>query len=94
MSQRARYRDFYDFYLITQSQNIDLDETVRLVQQKEIRKAISKASILDNWRISSAKRSDEIELVYYRQDIVDEKPGVESLLKSLPFDTLEPNSAS
>ncbi len=91
MSQRARYRDFYDFYLVTQEHQIDLEETINLVQQKEIRKPISKASILRNWRIASEQRREEIDLIYYRSDIVNNEQGIEELLATLPFEIIDPN---
>jgi predicted nucleotidyltransferase component of viral defense system len=92
MSQRARYRDFYDFYLVTQEHRIDLDETIRLVQQKEMRKPISKASILRNWRIASEQRREEIDLIYYGHDIFSNEQGIEELLVRLPFETIDPGS--
>lgn len=88
MSQRARYRDFYDFYLVTQEYHIDLEETVRLVQKKEIRRPISKTAILRNWRTASTHRRDEIDLVFYRHYISNDEEGVEEVLAKLPFDTI------
>ena len=92
MNERARYRDFYDFYLITEGYNIDMDETIRLVQQKEMRKPVTKASILRNWKIATGHRRDEIELIYYRDDIFDNEQEVEGLLAMLPFDTIHPGT--
>lgn len=89
MSERARYRDFYDFYLVSQDYEIDLHETVDLIQQKEMRKSISKASILRNWQIASEQRREEIDLIYYQHDI---SQGVEDLLSGLPFETLLPST--
>ena len=37
MSDRARYRDFYDMFLILNAHKIDLDEVTKLVEKKEIR---------------------------------------------------------
>lgn len=88
MSDRARYRDFYDFFLISQAYKIDLDETVALLQQKEMRKAISTASILRNWQTASAQRREEIDLVYYQHDVAQD---IQALLSRLPFDTLSPS---
>jgi predicted nucleotidyltransferase component of viral defense system len=93
MSERARYRDFYDFYLVTQEHRIDLDETIRLVRQKEMRRPISKASILRNWRIASEQQREEINLIYYKHDIFKNEQGIEDLLAKLPFETIAPNIA-
>ena len=38
-SQRARYRDFYDLYLILTSFTLDVDEVYALMQRKEVRTA-------------------------------------------------------
>ena len=48
MSDRARYRDFFDVYLILKTHQLDLQEILGYVRQKEIRKPITKASILLN----------------------------------------------
>ena len=94
MSQRARYRDFYDFYLATQKYRIDIDETIQLIQQKEMRQPISKASILRNWKIASAQRRDEIELIYYRDEVFNNEQGIEELLQELPFETIDPKTTA
>jgi len=49
MSDRARYRDFYDIFLLLESQHIDLDEVITYVGRKEIRRPITKANIYNNW---------------------------------------------
>jgi predicted nucleotidyltransferase component of viral defense system len=90
MSQRARYRDFYDFYLVTQAYTIDMSKTINLILQKELRQPISKAAILNNWRIASEQRRDEIELIYYRDDIFNNVQRIEEILNALPFDTIAP----
>ena len=89
MSDRARYRDFYDFYLLSQAHSFSLDETLALVSQKEVRKPISQESILRNWKTASAQRHDEIELVRYKQDVFNDERGIEKFLEDLKFDTIE-----
>jgi predicted nucleotidyltransferase component of viral defense system len=92
MSERARYRDFYDFYLITQEYHPDLANTISLLKQKEIRKPIFKEAILHHWKIASENRQDEIDLVYYKQDVFNNEQGIEYLLESLDFQLLQPNN--
>ena len=92
MSDRARYRDFYDFYLLNQTYNLSLDETLALVHQKEVRKPISQESILRNWKMASAQRHDEIELVRYKHDIFNNEQEIGLFLNSLQFKTVEPHS--
>jgi predicted nucleotidyltransferase component of viral defense system len=52
MSDRIRYRDFYDYYLITQLHPFDFAEIYDLMKQKETRKVISKESIFANWKVA------------------------------------------
>ena len=55
MSDRARYRDFYDMFLILEIHQPDLEEIIGYVRQKEIRHSISKTSIMKNWVITRAE---------------------------------------
>jgi len=89
MSDRARYRDFYDFYLISEKYNLDIVKTIELVKQKEIRRSISKESILHNWKVVSKEKKDEIGLIYYRQDIFNNEKEIEGLLENLDFTPIE-----
>jgi predicted nucleotidyltransferase component of viral defense system len=93
MSERARYRDFYDFFLIAETYRLDFDETVSLVKQKEVRHPISKKAMLRNWKMASEHRQDEIDLVYYKQDVFTNERGIEDLLHSLDFKTIVPSSS-
>ncbi len=56
MSDRARYRDFYDFYLLTETYHVDLDEITTYVGQKEIRNSITKANIRRNWKVAGTQK--------------------------------------
>ena len=42
ISDRARYRDFYDLTMIFRNFKINLEETICLIKQKEIRQPITK----------------------------------------------------
>jgi predicted nucleotidyltransferase component of viral defense system len=53
MSDRARYRDFYDMFLILEIHQPDLEEIIGYMRRKEIRQSISKTSIMKNWVITS-----------------------------------------
>lgn len=88
MNDRARYRDFYDFYLLTQEHHLNLDDAIGLVKQKEVRKPISLESILQNWRVVSEKRNDEIDVVYYQHDVFNNSQWVEDMLKQLQFEKI------
>ncbi len=92
MSDRARYRDFYDFYLITQEYRPDFAETISLLMQKEIRKPVSQESILSNWKIASKDRSDEMDSVYYEDEIIYHEERIEELLIQLKFESIVPKN--
>ncbi len=86
MSDRARYRDFYDIYLLLEKYKLDLDEIVSYVKQKEIRRPITKASIQTNWRVIATEKEQEMGQIYYSKRVEDGQ--IERLLQSLPFDNI------
>jgi len=86
MSDRARYRDFYDIYLLLEKYKLDLDEVVSYVRQKEIRRPITKASIQTNWKIIATEKEQEMSQIYYSKQVEDNQ--IEKLIKSLPFDSI------
>lgn len=86
MSDRARYRDFYDIYLLLEKYRLDLDEIVSYVRQKEIRQPITKASIQTNWKVIATEKEQEMGQIYYSRQVEDSR--IESLIQSLPFDSI------
>ncbi|MEK7111168.1 MAG: nucleotidyl transferase AbiEii/AbiGii toxin family protein [Patescibacteria group bacterium] len=83
MSDRARYRDFYDICLILDAHKIDLGEVVGLVKQKEIRRPITKANVEQNWKIILTQKETEMEQIYYSRKVEDSAIG--EMIKSLPL---------
>ena len=86
MSDRARYRDFYDIYLLLEKYQLDLNGIVSYVKQKEIRRPITKASIQTNWKIIATEKEQEMGQIYYSKQVEDSQ--IETLIKSLPFDSI------
>jgi len=86
MSDRARYRDFYDIYLLLEKYQLDLDEVVSYVRQKEIRRPITKASIQTNWKVIATEKEQEMGQIYYSKQVEDSQ--IEALIQSLPFDNI------
>ena len=86
MSDRARYRDFYDIYLLLEKYKLDLDEIVLYVRQKEIRRPITKTSIQTNWKVIATEKEQEMGQIYYSMQVEDNQ--IEALIKSLPFDSI------
>ncbi len=83
MSDRARYRDFYDMYLILDAHEIDLAEVIGLVKQKEVRKPITKANIEQNWKIVLTQKETEMGQIYYSRKVEDS--AIEEMMRSLPL---------
>ena len=86
MSDRARYRDFYDIYLILEKYKLDLDEIISYVRQKEIRQPITKTSIQTNWQVIATEKEREMGQIYYSKQVEDSQ--IEALIKNLPFDSI------
>ena len=86
MSDRARYRDFYDIHLLLEKYKLDLDEVVSYVRQKEIRRPITKTSIQTNWKVIATEKEQEMDQIYYSKQVEDSQ--IETLIRSLPFDSI------
>ena len=86
MSDRARYRDFYDLFLILEKYRLNLDEIVGYITQKEIRQPIAKASIKNNWVIIGTQKETEMSQIHYSRQINDQE--IEEMIESLPFDAI------
>jgi len=72
MSDRARYRDFYDLSMIFKKFPMNLDEIKELIYKKKIRKPITQKSILSNWEVARQENAGDVENIYYREKIGDE----------------------
>lgn len=83
ISGRARYRDFYDLFLLIEKYKFDLKEIGGYVRKKEIRKPITKESIRKNWLVVGTQKEAEMEQIYYSRKVSDEQ--IEAMIKSLPF---------
>ena len=83
MSDRARYRDFYDMFLVLDTHDIDLKEVVELVKKKEIRQAITKANIEKNWQIVLTQKEKEMSQIFYLRQVDDDT--IKAMIQSLPL---------
>jgi predicted nucleotidyltransferase component of viral defense system len=83
MSDRARYRDFYDFYLILDFYEINLEEIIDLLKQKEVRQPITKRSIVQNLEIIFDQKESEIEQIYYLRKV--ENSDIRKMINDLPL---------
>jgi len=86
-SDRARYRDFYDLFLILRYFKLNIQEIIELIKQKEIRYSISKVSILANWETAKKEKQEEIARIYYSKAIPDS--DIEGMIKGLGIDEIK-----
>ena len=86
MSDRARYRDFYDIYLILKTYPLNFDEINGIIRQKEIRKPINKTNILKNWGITKEQKEVEEQIIYYSQPVKD--AFIEEMIQNLAIDEI------
>ncbi|MEK7130358.1 MAG: nucleotidyl transferase AbiEii/AbiGii toxin family protein [Patescibacteria group bacterium] len=87
MSSRARYRDFYDLFLILEKYRLNLNEIVGYIGRKEIRQPIAKANIKSNWSVIGTQKEMEMNQIFYLRQINDKE--IEALIESLPFDAID-----
>lgn len=83
MSDRARYRDFYDLFLVLEKYPIDLAEIIGYIKRKEIRQPITKASIKNNWMVIGTQKESEMMQVYYSRTVDDDQ--IKAMMDNLPF---------
>jgi hypothetical protein len=88
-SQRARYRDFYDLYLILDGYAIDLVEIFSLLRRKEVRSSITSTGIQANWQIARLEREDEMRSIYCTRDVDNEQ--ITAMLSNISFDPILSN---
>ncbi|MCX5782432.1 MAG: nucleotidyl transferase AbiEii/AbiGii toxin family protein [Elusimicrobia bacterium] len=86
-SGRARYRDFYDLFLIFNEFNPHWDKVIELIKQKEIREPISKASVFKNWDVAIQEKKEELAQIHYSKPVGDD--AVKSFIDDFPFSEFE-----
>jgi predicted nucleotidyltransferase component of viral defense system len=86
ISDRARYRDFYDLFLILDKYKLDLPEIISYIKQKEIRKPIAKTSIRSNLETVYAQKETELGQIYYSRTI--DSKDIEVMVNNLPFEKI------
>lgn len=87
MSDRARYRDYYDFVMILKKLDINIDEVVNLVKQKEVRRTISTKNILTNWETAKQDKQADLQTIYYAEELKDEE--IKNELEKLKFEDVK-----
>lgn len=82
-NDRARYRDFYDLFLLMERYKFNIEKIRQLIMQKEIRKPINQKTILKNWEIAKKEKDSESNRVYYGVNI--NESDMLSMINNLKF---------
>lgn len=87
VSQRARYRDFYDIYFLIKKLKLGLDEAINILKQKEIRTPIIAANIASNWSVAKEQKARDLGSIYCSEEVANYE--VESLIRNIQFEDLQ-----
>lgn len=68
-NDRFRYRDFYDLYNMVNSLKIDINQSIALLPQKEIRKPLAKENILRNLKLALNEIDQDGDTIVYEKEI-------------------------
>ncbi len=90
MSDRIRYRDFYDFAMIMIKLKVKLNEALSLLKKKEIRSDISIKKIINNFKLASKDKEIDFTNIYCTSELTYNE--IENELKKLKFKDLEISS--
>lgn len=85
---RARYRDFYDLYLILQQPEADAAQALALLQLKEIRAVVSPAQMMENWRMAQQEATDDLRSIFCTRQV--DAQSISDTLAKLQFAPLFP----
>ena len=86
ISQRARYRDFYDLYFLFRELKVNFDEAISLLSQKEIRSPITYNRLIENWAVAKEEQERDLGRIYCSQMISNQE--IETLLQSIVFEDI------
>ena len=85
-SGRARYRDFYDLYLIITDLGVSFAEALGLLKLKEIREPISQQAMLRNWTVAREQQSRDLRIIYCAREVGNQE--IQAFVKGLMFDPI------
>ncbi len=85
VNERARYRDFYDLAMVMKSNSFVPKEILEVLKKKELRKPLSKDSVLENLEIAEEAKMSGAESLYYKEEIseADMKKSLRGILSLL-----------
>ena len=81
VAQRARYRDFYDLYFLINELDIDFEDALRLLKQKEIRTPVISTNIWNNWSVAKEQSERDLGSIYCTEELANRE--IESFLQEV-----------
>ena len=87
-SERAKYRNFYDLFLIFSAFHLVFSEVLNLIVQKGMRQPILKASIYDNWARALGEKAKESAQIHYSKPVEDN--SIKLFIDAFPFTEISP----
>ena len=85
-SGRARYRDFYDLFLLLSEGGVDFQEALALVRLKELRETVSQSSMVANWRVAQQQQAGELQAIHCAKVIPN--AAIEAMLMGMTFEPI------
>jgi predicted nucleotidyltransferase component of viral defense system len=86
VSQRARYRDFYDLFLLFTRLQVDLNEALEILKRKEKRTPIIAAIIVKNWSVAMEQIDRDLGSIYCAEAVANTE--IETMILDLRFEDL------
>lgn len=86
VSQRARYRDFYDLYFLIKDLDVGVDKAVEILRQKEIRTPVTSANITRNWSIASEQKVRDLGNIYCSEEVANNE--IDKLIRNINFEDI------
>ena len=86
VSQRARYRDFFDLYFLLYELKVEWEEDVGLLKRKEIRTPVIAENILSNWSVAREQKERDLGSIYCSEDVANEE--IEHIIENIQFEDI------
>ncbi len=82
VNERARYRDFYDLAMVMKTNRFEPNDVLAILKKKELRKPLSKDSVLENLEIAEEAKKSGAESLYYSKEMSESelKTSLNSIL--------------
>lgn len=88
---RARYRDFYDLFLILEQSDVDVTQAVDLLKQKEIRATVGLEQITANWQQAQQEASDDLRSIFCTRSVGSDE--ITDTIQQLRFEPITPTES-